>query len=97
MGENHFATIPVAVYAFCLLMCAVAFTILSRAFIAPQAPQSKLAIAVDKDYKGKSSIAIYVVAIALAFVSNWLSLGLVAGVASLWFIPDSRIEKSDAA
>lgn len=40
MGENHFATIPVAVYGFCLLMCALAFTVLSRVLVKIEGPNS---------------------------------------------------------
>ncbi len=34
MGENHFEAVPVALYGFLLLMCGVAYTILSRTLIA---------------------------------------------------------------
>lgn len=93
MGENHFATIPVAIYGFCLLMCAVAFTIFSRILIKIEGPQSKLAHAIEKDYKSKVSIAIYLLAIALTFVNHWLGFALYCVVAAIWFIPDTRIEK----
>lgn len=96
MGENYFATIPVAVYGFCLLMCALAFTILSRVLVKIEGPDSRLAAAIDKDYKAKVSIAIYVVAIALTFVNHWLGFALYCVVAAIWFIPDSRIEKRAA-
>ena len=93
MGENHFATIPVAAYGFCLLMCAIAFVILSRILVTIEGPNSKLAEAIHRDYKGKVSVAIYLLAIALTFVNHWLGFALYCVVAALWFIPDSRIEK----
>ncbi len=93
MGENQFATIPVAVYGFCLLMCALAFNILSRVLVQTEGPKSQLAEAINKDYKGKVSLAIYLVAIALTFVNQWLGFALYCVVAAIWFIPDSRIEK----
>lgn len=93
MGENHFATIPVAVYGFCLLMCAIAFIVFSRILVKIEGPQSRLAEAIDKDYKGKVSVVIYLLAIALTFVNHWLGFALYGVVAAIWFIPDSRIEK----
>ena len=93
MGENHFATIPVAVYGFCLLMCAIAFTLLSRVLVTIEGPDSKLGAAINSDFKGKISVAIYLLAIALAFVNHWLGFALYCVVALIWFIPDSRIEK----
>ncbi len=93
MGENHFATIPVAVYGFCLLMCAFAFTILSRILLKIEGPNSKLAEAITKDYKAKISLVIYLLAIALTFVNHWLGFALYCVVAAIWFIPDRRIEK----
>ena len=35
----------------------------------------------------------YAIAILLAFVLNWASLAIYAGVALLWLIPDKRIER----
>ena len=55
--------------------------------------KSTISIALGNDVKGKISVAIYSVAIALAFVNSWISLALYALVAIMWFIPDSRIEK----
>ena len=93
MGENHFATLPVAVYAFDLMMCAVAFTVLQTCIIATHGHDSMLAHAVGKDRKAKLSLAAYVVSIPLAFVSPWLAGGLIVLVALIWLVPDRRIEK----
>ncbi|MGH2399460.1 MAG: TMEM175 family protein [bacterium] len=92
MGENHFAPLPTAVYGGVLLMAAVAWTILQRAIIAQHGRTSKLASAVGRDAKGKLSAALYVLAIPLAFVNQWISDGIYVFVALMWFIPDRRIE-----
>lgn len=97
MGENHFATIPVAVCGFCLLMCALAYAMLAAVLVKIEGPNSPLAVAFQRDYKGKVSIAIYLLAIALTLlVNHWLGFALYCGVAAIWFIPDSRIEKLEA-
>ena len=92
MGENHFASLPTAVYGVVLLLAAVAYTILQRVILKHQGPDSRLAAAVGKDRKGKLSLACYVLAIPLAFVHQWISDALYVFVALLWLIPDRRIE-----
>ena len=94
MGENHFALWPVAVYGFVLLMAGAAYTILVLAIIATAGHQGTLARAIGRDWKGKVSMLIYLAAVALAFVSPWLSCALYVAVAVMWFIPDRRIEKT---
>ena len=93
MGENHFATVPVAIYGVCLLMCSVAYGILARILVKVEGPDSPLAIAINRDFKGKISTAIYLVALALCFVNHWLGFALYCVVAAIWLVPDSRIEK----
>src|SRR5206468_1322039 len=73
MGENHFDSLPTAVYGVVMLCSGIAYTILERTIIAQQGPGSKLAAAVGKDVKGLISLAMYTVAIPLAFVEEWIS------------------------
>jgi uncharacterized membrane protein len=56
MGENEFATVPVAVYGFDLLMAALAYYLLERALIAAQGPESRLKMAIGAELKGWVSI-----------------------------------------
>lgn len=92
-GQNHFAAIPTAMYGAVLIMSAIAYTILQNCIIRLQGPDSKLAIAVGNDVKGKVSLALYASAIPLAlFVHPWLSAILYAVVALWWLVPDRRIE-----
>jgi uncharacterized membrane protein len=93
MGENHFAPLPTAVYGLVLLLAAVSYTILQTSIIAHQGEHSKLEEAVGKDRKGKLSMVLYIVAIPLAFVNQWISDGLYVLVALMWLVPDRRIEK----
>jgi uncharacterized membrane protein len=93
MGENHFAQWPVILYGFVLVMNALAFTLLSKALVVQAGPDSTIAKAVGKDRKGKLSLLIYIVSVALAFVDARISLALYTLVAIIWFIPDRRIER----
>ena len=97
MGENHFTAAPTALYGFVLLMAAAAYWILQRSIIASQGPDSLLAAAVGGDWKGKLSPVLYIVAIATAFVSPWISGGLYVLAAVIWLVPDRRIESALAA
>ncbi len=96
MGENHFAALPVALYGIVLLLNGLAYYILARVLIAHHGRDSKLAIALGKDYKGIASLVIYALAIALSFLNSWLAVALYIVVAVIWFIPDRRIEKTFA-
>ena len=96
MGENHFDSVPAAVYGGVLLMAAIAYTILKETIIAAHGPGSKLAAAVGADTKGKVSVAMYAAAIALAFVNQWFSDALYIAVALMWLVPDRRIESKIA-
>ena len=93
MGDNHFATLPVALYGAILFMAAVAFTILVRALIARHGPSSALARAVGADRKGRISLLLYGLAVPLAFVHRGIALGIYVFVAVIWLVPDSRIER----
>ena len=93
MGENHFAAVPVAVYGAVLVCAAVAYFILTRALLRIHTPDSTLAIALGRDFKGKISIVIYLAAIGLTFVRPWLGAALYVFVEIVWLVPDRRIEK----
>jgi len=73
MWENHFASAPTALYGMVLLMAAIAYWILQRTIIATQGKDSLLAVAVGRDIKGKLSPLLYLIAIPLAFVFQWLA------------------------
>jgi uncharacterized membrane protein len=92
MGENGFATWPVACYGIVLLCAAIAYYVLSLALLALHGPDSLLAVALGNDLKGKISLVIYVMAILIAFFWSWLSCLLYVVVAIIWLVPDKRIE-----
>ena len=93
MGENHFAPAPVALYGAVLLCAAIAYFILTRALLSIHSPDSSLATALGRDFKGKISIVINLVAIPLAFAKTWLAFALYVLVTVIWLVPDRRIEK----
>ncbi|HET8723893.1 MAG TPA: TMEM175 family protein [Anaeromyxobacteraceae bacterium] len=92
MGENHFSSLPTALYGGVLLAAAIAYWVLQNVIIAEEGPDSVLARAVGRDWKGKASIALYAAAIPLAFLREWVADVVYAAVALLWLVPDRRIE-----
>jgi uncharacterized membrane protein len=94
MGDNPFAAVPVALYGTVLLCAGLAYYVLCRVLIAGHGADSALAKAIGADVKGKASLVIYALAIALAFSSPRASCALYVLVAVMWLVPDPRIEKA---
>lgn len=93
LGENGLATLPVVLYGIVLLGSAVAYVILALTLKRLHGPNSALARAIGIDFKGLASVALYALAIGLAFVAQPLSLALYVVVAIIWLVPDRRIER----
>ena len=95
MGENHFASTPMALYALDLLLCGSSYFLLQLQIIKTHGKDSVLSQAVGKDWKGKISVVGYVLAIPLALVDQTLVAGLIMlSVAGMWLLPDRRIERT---
>jgi uncharacterized membrane protein len=93
MGENHFTTWPVLLYALNLLACALAYTILTIVSVREHGPDSEIAKAVGRDRKGIISLVFYIVSIPLALFSPVAACACFAIVAMIWLVPDKRIER----
>jgi len=94
IGENHYATVPMALYGVVLLMAAIAYWVLQRAIIARQGPGSLLKRAVGRDLKGKLSPLLYLLAIGGSFIRPWIAGAIYVFVALMWLVPDRRIERT---
>jgi uncharacterized membrane protein len=92
MGENHFDALPTAVYGFVLLCSGGAYLILQHTIVA-RGHNQRLRAALGKDWKGKASFVLYLMAIPLAFVHTWIAHAIYVGVALMWLVPDRRIER----
>lgn len=96
MGENHFATLPVALYGFILMMAGVAYYLLAHCLTDLHGKDSNFGKALGSDRKGKLSVFIYALGIALSFVHPMIGFSLYVLVAVMWFVPDKRFEKRAA-
>jgi uncharacterized membrane protein len=95
-GENHFAPVPTAVYGVAFLMPGCAYYLLKEAMIRLEGPDSTLARALGRDFKGKMSPVFYAAGVALAFVNQWAAIAVYLLVGLMWLIPDRRIERTVA-
>ena len=93
MGENHFTPAPTALYGAVLLLAALAYYILQHLIIAEQGRDSKLAVSIGRDFKGKLSPILYATAIGASFFRPWIAGCIYVCVALMWLIPDRRIER----
>ena len=92
MGENHFEDAPTAAYGLVLLMCAVAYSILTKVLTLHHPKNENLAAALGDDRKGKMSIIFYLLGMILSWFLPWMGFTIYLAVAVMWFIPDRRIE-----
>jgi uncharacterized membrane protein len=92
MGHYHSSSVPTAAYGVVMLMCGASYWLLQRAILRGDGNDSLLAKAIGSDVKGHVSPIVYLVAIPLAFVNQWLSDALYVAVALWWLIPDRRIQ-----
>ena len=67
---------------------------MTRAILQIHGAESPLARALGRDTKGKLSLAAYVAAIPLSFVSPWIGMGVIIAVAIVWLIPDNRVVRA---
>lgn len=94
MGETYFSKWPVILYGVILLMAGVAYYLLAHSLTKIHDKDSQLVKAIGKDKKGIISIIFYITGIACSFLHPWAGFSIYVVVASIWFIPDRRIEKS---
>jgi uncharacterized membrane protein len=95
IGEGGIGAAPAAAYGVVLSGAAVSYTLLQAAIIACN-PDSVLPKMIGSDWKGKLSLVGYTAAVALAFVSPWISIAIYVAVSAMWLIPDRRIERNIA-
>ncbi|WP_080778212.1 TMEM175 family protein [Chryseobacterium phocaeense] len=93
IGATHFAENPVAAYGVCLIMSAVAYTIMEHLIVQCEGENSRLKEAIHSKFKEYISIVFYVLGIGVSFFYPYIAIGFYYLVALIWLIPDKRIEK----
>jgi TMEM175 potassium channel family protein len=90
VGQAHEHVAPAAVYGLVALMSAVAYTMLVLTIMKAN-PGSAVVRAIGSDAKGRISIVLWSIGVALAFVQPLLAYAAYALVAAIWLIPDRRL------
>jgi uncharacterized membrane protein len=84
---------PVASFGLVLVAASICYVLLERALIRAEGDGSGVKRALGGGAKELISFCGYVVAVPLAFVSPFISIGIYVAVAFLWLIPDRRFER----
>jgi len=92
IDESGFTPLPTAAYGVVLLCAGFSYRLLQRTIIAVNGRDSRLAVALGDDFKGKMSLVLYLLAVPLAFVRPWIAILIYVTVAVMWLVPDTRIE-----
>ncbi|MGV8972959.1 MAG: TMEM175 family protein [Rhodoglobus sp.] len=92
VDRTSFSRTPVVVYGINLLLAGGAYYLLQLSIFRSKGGFG-LRQALGRDLKGKSSPALYLCGIALAFVAPWLGMLVYTSVAITWLVPDRRVER----
>ena len=90
MGENHFASVPIALYGVNLLMAGVAYYFLAHSLTGLHGKDSTFAKSLGSDLKGKISVVVYAIGIGVSFLNPYVGFGVYTLVALMWIVPDKR-------
>jgi uncharacterized membrane protein len=93
LGKYPDKTAPVVTYGVVLLLSAAAYLVLTRTLLALHPPESRLAVAIGSDRKGRVSAIAYAVAIFLAVFVPPVAIAIYVAVAVVWLVPDRRIAR----
>ena len=94
VGDSPLSRLPAVAYGAVGLLAGVAYYLLTRTILAVN-HDTPITEQVGRDIKGKRSLALYALGIALAFIEPLLAYGVYALVAITWFIPDRRLATPD--
>jgi uncharacterized membrane protein len=94
IDEDGFVALPVAAYGFVLGLSGASYLWLQHEIIRMNGgPDSHLAHALGRDWKGKLSMAGYTIATIAALFMPRLAIAVYVVIACIWLIPDRRIER----
>lgn len=93
VGEHGRSRWPAAMYGAVGLMAGIAYFILTLTIRAVN-KDTRINELLQRDVKGKVSLAIYALGVGLAFIGPLLAYGAYVLVAIMWFIPDRRLAPS---
>jgi len=90
IDEAGMAHLPVASFGVVLIGASISYVLLERALIAADKQDSGVKKAVGRGAKEWISSSLYLLAVAIAFVSPPVAVAIYVAVAFVWLIPDRR-------
>lgn len=94
MTENHYSNTTVVVYGTVLTFCGIAYSLIVMALKRSHPAESTIHRAIGSDTKGKLSVAIDLIGIAIAWFFPMGGIAAFVLVAIIWLIPDRRVERA---
>lgn len=95
MGETHFDTTSVAVYAVLLNICGLSYALLQKIIQSCHTNNSELQMLLKhQNKKVITSVALYGSAVPLAWLHPYISVAIFFVVAIMWLVPDKNIERA---
>jgi len=91
IARSPASAIPAAFYGMDAAAAAIAYAVMVRVIIRANGRSSEVARAIGGDLKGNLSVAAYLLAIGLAFLSPVLAYATYTAVAVMWLVPDPRL------
>lgn len=94
VDENHVSSIPVAAYGLSLFMVVASYRILEQVLFKIHDSDALLVRILRPGRREKLSMWAFLVAIPLAFVHPFVSLGIYIFIAAIWFMPERALERA---
>ncbi len=94
VDEHHADMVPVMAYGIIFLMCVVSFRILQWTLFRTHDADAPIVRLLRPGQRSKISIAGFVVAILMAAVHPYISLGIYVAIAGLWLVPNKPLVRA---
>lgn len=94
VDENHVSSIPVAAYGLSLFMVVASYRLLEQVLFKIHDADALLVRILRPGRREKLSMWAFLVAIPLAFVHPFVSLGIYIFIAAIWFMPERALERA---
>ena len=92
VSQFYDSHLPASAYGVLGLLAGTSYSILCRTIIRANGPDSEVAVAIGRDFKGYLSLVLYTLGVGLAWVSPYVAYALYATVSIMWFVPDRRLD-----
>lgn len=94
VDENHAAPIPVAAYGLALFMVVASYRMLEIVLFRIHDTDALLVRILRPGRREKFSMVAFLLAVPLALVHPFISMGIYIAVAAIWFLPERGLERA---